>query len=88
LNRLYAYTFGCNVEEAEKPISEYESLGAFFCRNLKAGARPIDTSAQMVCPVDGRLLHYGEIDEGSRIEQVCFREHRAPIGKVIIILYR
>eukprot|EP01127_Copromyxa_protea_P009230 TRINITY_DN2160_c0_g1_i1.p1 TRINITY_DN2160_c0_g1~~TRINITY_DN2160_c0_g1_i1.p1 ORF type:complete len:408 (+),score=103.89 TRINITY_DN2160_c0_g1_i1:162-1226(+) len=67
----YAYAFGCNLEEAEKEVSEYPSLAHFFRRNLKPGARPIESQAQMISPVDGRMLHFGEIEsENQGIEQV------------------
>jgi phosphatidylserine decarboxylase len=49
------------VEEAEKPLSEYPSLAAFFSRSLKAGARPIDASSVMVSPVDGCVKVTGKV---------------------------
>lgn len=49
-------------------LKAYESLGEFFYRELKPGARPI-ADAPMVSPADGRVLHFGEIT-GERVEQV------------------
>ncbi|PPQ65607.1 hypothetical protein CVT24_011816 [Panaeolus cyanescens] len=67
--RLYAYAFGCNLDEIEpKDLREYPSLGAFFYRKLKDGARPVDP-AILVSPADGTILHFGTIQE-SRVEQV------------------
>lgn len=67
--KLYAYTFGCNLEEIDPPdLRDYPSLGAFFCRKLKDGVRPIDP-AILVSPADGTVLHFGTV-EGSRVEQV------------------
>jgi len=41
--RLYAFAFGCNLDEIEpSDLREYPSLGAFFYRKLKDGARPVD----------------------------------------------
>ena len=46
---FYAYAFGCNLDEIEpSDLREYPSLGAFFYRKLKDGARPVD-SASLVC---------------------------------------
>ena len=40
--RIYAAIFGCNLEEcAEQDLTKYESLGEFFYRELKPGARAI-----------------------------------------------
>lgn len=67
--RLYAFAFGCNLDEVEHAdLREYPSLGAFFYRRLKPGARPVD-HAILVSPADGRMLHFGRITE-SRVEQV------------------
>ena len=51
---------GCNAEEAEKPIAEYDSFNDFFTRRLKPGARPIGDS--IVSPADGRLMLYLSAD--------------------------
>ena len=46
---FYAYVFDCNLDEIEPSnLSEYPSLGAFFYRKLKKGARPVDP-ASLVC---------------------------------------
>jgi phosphatidylserine decarboxylase len=43
--RFYAYVFGCNLEEIEpSDLTKYASLGQFFYRQLKAGARPVDNA--------------------------------------------
>lgn len=40
--KLYSYAFGCNLDELEEPdLTKYASLGDFFYRTLKPGARPI-----------------------------------------------
>ncbi|EIW86063.1 phosphatidylserine decarboxylase [Coniophora puteana RWD-64-598 SS2] len=67
--RLYAFAFGCNLEEIEiEDLTRYRSLGDFFYRKLKAGARPVD-NAVIVSPADGTILHFGTI-ENLRVEQV------------------
>lgn len=55
------YKIDCS--EAEKPVAAYETLGDFFVRQLKPGARPIE-SATMVSPVDGTLTQMGRFQGG------------------------
>ncbi|EPQ61394.1 hypothetical protein GLOTRDRAFT_102911 [Gloeophyllum trabeum ATCC 11539] len=67
--RLYAWVFGCNLNEIDPDdLTQYASLGEFFYRKLKPGARPV-ANAPLVSPADGRVLHFGTI-QGSRVEQV------------------
>jgi len=67
--KLYSYIFGCNLDEMKDPdLTHYKSLGEFFYRELKEGARQIDDSI-LVSPADGKVLHFGEI-AGRRVEQV------------------
>lgn len=40
--RIYARFFGCDLEEIDpQDLTQYASLGEFFYRKLKDGARPI-----------------------------------------------
>ncbi|KAJ7231270.1 phosphatidylserine decarboxylase-domain-containing protein [Mycena haematopus] len=67
--RLYATAFGCNLDEIEPAdLSAYPSLGAFFYRALKDGARPV-ANALLVSPADGTVLHFGTVND-RRVEQV------------------
>ncbi|KAJ7182609.1 phosphatidylserine decarboxylase 1 [Mycena crocata] len=67
--RLYAVAFGCNLDEIEPAdLKSYPSLGAFFYRSLKPGARPV-ADAALVSPADGTVLHFGTIHD-LRVEQV------------------
>ncbi|KAJ7856643.1 phosphatidylserine decarboxylase 1, partial [Mycena olivaceomarginata] len=67
--RLYAATFGCNLDEIEPAdLRAYPSLGAFFYRALKEGARPV-ADAVLVSPADGKMLHFGTVHD-LRVEQV------------------
>lgn len=59
--KLFAYAFGCNLEEAEYDLPTYISLGDFFYRRLKPGSRPV-ADALLVSPADGRMLHFGKVD--------------------------
>jgi len=67
--KLYAWIFGCNLNECTpEDLTQYESLGEFFYRELKPGVRPI-ADASLVSPADGKVLHLGTI-VGSKVEQV------------------
>ena len=44
---------GCRADEAELPVSGYNSFNEFFTRRLKPGARPVGNG--VVSPADGRL---------------------------------
>lgn len=67
--KLYARIFGCNLDECTpEDLTQYESLGEFFYRELKPGMRPI-ADTPLVSPADGKVLHCGEI-VGEKVEQV------------------
>jgi len=65
----YSKVFGVNVNEAEKPVEEYESMADFFSRRLKDEARLIDMKHDLVSPVDGTVIYYGKVDNNT-LEQV------------------
>lgn len=45
--RLYSYIFGCDLSEVPQDLASYESLGDFFYRQLREGARPISDAAMV-----------------------------------------
>ena len=55
--------FGVEVSEAEHPLADYPTLGEFFIRRLREGARPLAASA-LVSPVDGTLTEHGFFEAG------------------------
>lgn len=65
--RLFANAFQINLQEAEKPLEEYFSIGDFFVRKLKPGLRPISESP-LVHPADSVISQIGEIVEGRCIQ--------------------
>jgi phosphatidylserine decarboxylase len=66
---LYVKRCGVDMEEADVPPSGYRTLGEFFVRPLKEGARPVDPSSDtIVSPVDGRLVMTGTIEDGRLIQ--------------------
>lgn len=65
----FARLYEIDLEEAERPIEEYDSLGAFFTRRLRLGARPIDRRPGVaVSPADGHVLNFGRIEAGTLIQ--------------------
>lgn len=62
--------FRIDCSEAEKPLEQYVTLGDFFIRKLKPGARPLD-KAELLSPVDGTLTQAGRFDPGNpRLTQI------------------
>eukprot|EP00049_Salpingoeca_infusionum_P009475 m.159973 g.159973 ORF g.159973 m.159973 type:complete len:406 (+) comp14344_c0_seq1:156-1373(+) len=67
---LYAWVFGCNLQEAENPnLADYPNLQSFFTRKLRRGIRPLAQS-MLVSPADCRVLHFGPIEPTGMVEQV------------------
>jgi phosphatidylserine decarboxylase len=74
----FANKYGIQVNEASKPIDQYQSLDDFFCRKLKSGVRPINVDKnKLVSPADGRVLAY-TISENMKFaiknQDVCISE--------------
>ncbi|XP_056434919.1 LOW QUALITY PROTEIN: phosphatidylserine decarboxylase proenzyme, mitochondrial-like [Gadus chalcogrammus] len=68
--RLYIWTFGVNMKEAEvEDLASYRNLGEFFRRPLKPHTRPVCPSSCVISPADGRVLHCGRVVNGE-LEQV------------------
>ncbi len=67
--RAFARAVGANLEETELPLGEYSSLGEFFARRLKGGARTIDASADaIISPCDGVIAARGEAVDGALVQ--------------------
>lgn len=64
--RLFMAATGANLSDAaRKNREDYISLLDFFTRELHPAARPIADGGKMVaCPVDGRVAHVGDIENG------------------------
>ncbi|HSL71189.1 MAG TPA: archaetidylserine decarboxylase, partial [Longimicrobiales bacterium] len=61
----FAAALGIDTSEAELPLSEYESINAFFVRKLKPGARAWPTDETVIAaPVDGVVGQVGLIGAG------------------------
>jgi phosphatidylserine decarboxylase len=66
--RLFAKIYSINLKEAEKPVSEYPSLGEFFVRRLRPGLRPLAVTAAAVHPADSQISQSGRIHSGRLIQ--------------------
>ena len=67
--RVFARRYKINLDEAEGPIEDYPTLGQFFTRRLKAGARTIDTAPDaIVSPVDGAVSQVGQVFVGECLQ--------------------
>ncbi len=65
----FARAYGIDVAEAEMPLSAYPTVGAFFTRRLRAGARTVDRRpGRAVSPADGRVLNAGRIQHGELLQ--------------------
>jgi phosphatidylserine decarboxylase len=60
---------GANLAETELPLTEYVSLGDFFTRKLRDGARTIDPADDaLVSPCDGAVAASGVSDDGTLVQ--------------------
>ena len=67
--RAFARAVGANLEETELPLGEYPSLGEFFARKLKGGARTVDAAADaIISPCDGVIAARGEAADGALVQ--------------------
>lgn len=69
VNKIFATVFKINVDEAEKPLADYENLQQFFIRRLKKGSRNVFLKNHVVIsPCDGTLSVASSIDKGTLIQ--------------------
>uniref|UniRef100_H2YIT1 phosphatidylserine decarboxylase n=1 Tax=Ciona savignyi TaxID=51511 RepID=H2YIT1_CIOSA len=67
---IYIKAFGVEMTEAiPSDMRCYKNLGELFRRRIDMKLRPVDSSAQIVSPVDGRVLYSGLLCDG-RVEQL------------------
>jgi phosphatidylserine decarboxylase len=66
---MFARAYDIDVGEAAESIEDFRTLGAFFTRRLRSGARPIDRRPGLaVSPADGHILNSGRITDGELIQ--------------------
>lgn len=69
LNRFWVRRFDVDVGEAARPVESYESLLAFFTRELKPGAREVTAEPDaLASPVDARVGAFGAVDGGRLLQ--------------------
>lgn len=68
INRCFVRTFKIDLNDAEKPLSEYQSLQELFIRRLKPGARNPSAISGVLSPCDGTVSVQGRIIDGNLIQ--------------------
>jgi phosphatidylserine decarboxylase len=67
--RAYARFTGADLSEVRLDLRSFPSLGAFFVRELKSGARPIPLDRDALCsPVDGTVQSLGPVERGTLLQ--------------------
>ncbi len=65
----FARAYGIDVDEAEKPLSDYAGFDEFFTRRLRPGARPVaEEPGSIVSPADGIVVECGHATAGKLIQ--------------------
>ena len=65
--RIFAKAYNINLEEAEKTVDQYPSLGEFFIRKLKSGRRPIGRTWALH-PADSVITQAAIMTDGKLIQ--------------------
>lgn len=86
--RLFASYYKIRIDEAEKPIQSYQSIGDFFIRRLKPGLRPLGAT-DLVHPADSVITQKGLLNSGTLL-QAKGRTYRLDdfLGEVFSDQYR
>jgi phosphatidylserine decarboxylase len=67
--RAFARAVGANLDEVERELHEYESLGDFFTRGLREGARVVDGDPRaIISPCDGVVAALGRAEAGALVQ--------------------
>jgi phosphatidylserine decarboxylase len=67
--RAFARAVGANLDEVEGDLAGYASLGDFFARKLRQGARMVDTSpSAIISPCDGVVAARGAAVAGALVQ--------------------
>jgi len=66
--KRFVKAFSIDMSEAEKPLTEYQTVGELFTRRLRQGARPVDPAEDsIVAPSDGRVVACGHTSPEGRV---------------------
>src|ERR1022692_3461845 len=63
----FAKAYRIDLQEAEKPLSDYPSIAEFFTRHLRGGIRPL-APVHWVHPADAKISQIGLISEGQLVQ--------------------
>ena len=67
--RAFARAVGANLDETELPLDAYPTLGDFFARKLRDGARTIDSTPDaVISPCDGVIAARGKVTMGALVQ--------------------
>ncbi|MDX2086671.1 MAG: archaetidylserine decarboxylase [Kofleriaceae bacterium] len=67
--RTFARAVGADLSEVELALADYPSLGDFFARKLRDGARRVDAGPNVVIsPCDGRIAAVGTAVDGALVQ--------------------
>jgi phosphatidylserine decarboxylase len=67
--RTFSRVYRVELDEADRPLSQYATFSEFFSRGLREGARPIDAGERVVVsPVDGTVSEAGGIEAGTCLQ--------------------
>jgi phosphatidylserine decarboxylase len=75
LYKLWGGIFNSDLSESRFPLHTYISLAEFFTRPLRDNVRPIERDSSLVSPVDAVVLSFGELENGSKIDQVKGKDY-------------
>lgn len=65
----FARAVGAELDEVELPLEQYPSLGSFFTRRLREGARVLANGpSTIVSPCDGKVASVGHARDGRLIQ--------------------
>lgn len=65
----FARAVGANLAEAELDLDKYPSLGDFFARKLREGARRVDPARDsIISPCDGAIAAGGVVTDGTLVQ--------------------
>ena len=82
--RIFVQAYNIDMSEADRPLAEYRTVGEFFTRRLRQGARPVDRRPGLaVSPADGVVLNSGRIEEG-RLVQIKGRTFEYLLSSMIL----
>ncbi len=61
----YAKAFRVNLDEAQRSIEDFATMGDFFTRELKPGLRPVAGGEKLLAsPADGKVHNFGPVRNG------------------------